>query len=283
MAVKLILIGGTFLAALLAAMAQTPAQTANSAATTPSTQTSSTQTLSTKTSSTQISSTQTPSVKTSSAQTSDSEAIVVELAKSINARKAKVDDQLEAKLTMDLLSRGQIVIPRGTRIVGHLSHVKARSKTAPESAVEIAFERVVLKNGREIPLRVTLQALAAPMQASSPDVSDMDFGRQTQSSPDPGPNELRRIQATAFPGSRQPANAQGSVQEADMSTHKDGPALGPFSRGVVGMKGITLSNTAQGSAISSTTENVHLSGGTQLVLHLIEPQALIDSVLRTNR
>jgi hypothetical protein len=47
------------------------------------------------------------------------------------------------------------------------------------------------------------------------------------------------------------------------------------------MKGITLSNTAQGSAISSTSENVHLSSGTQLVLHVAELQVLADSLLGT--
>lgn len=264
MAVKLFSIGGVFLTALLAAMAQTPAQTTNSAATT--------------------SSATIPSAKTSSAQITDNRAIVVELAKSVNARKAKVDDKLEGKLTMDLLSHGQIVIPRGTRIVGHLTDVRARSKTAPESMVKIAFDRVVLKSGREIALQATIQAAGAPLQASVPDFSDMDFARQMQSSPAPGPNEMRRIQATAFPGSRRPANAEGSVEETDTgSAHRDGPALGPFSQGVVGMKGITLSNTAQGFAISSTTENVRLSAGTQLVLHLTEPQGLVDSLLGTKK
>jgi len=44
------------------------------------------------------------------------------------------------------------------------------------------------------------------------------------------------------------------------------------------MKGITLSSAAQGSAISSTSENVHLSSGTQLVLHVAELQVLADSL-----
>jgi hypothetical protein len=263
MAVKHFLVGVAFLAALLAAMAQTPAQTTDSAATT---------------SSATIS-----SAKTSSAQILNSGAIVVELAKAVNSRKAKVDDRLEGKLTMDLLSHGQIVIPRGTRIVGHLTDVRARSKTVTESMLKIVFDRVVLKNGREIPFTATIQAVGTPMQTSAADVSDVDFASQMQSRPSLGRNEMKQIQATAYPGSRRPANAEGGVEEADTGPHRDGPALGPFSQGVVGMKGITLSNTAQGSAISSTSENVHLSTGTQLVLHVTEPEALVDSVHGANR
>ena len=259
MPVKLILIGGAVLAeVVLAAMAQSPAvsQTKNSAA------------------------------RASLGQIADGRAIVAELAKSVNARKAKANDKIEARLTMDVLSHGEIVIPRGTKIIGHVIDARARTKQVAESRVEIAFDRIVLKNGREIPLKAMIQAVGAPMQTSAPgneDVSDLDLARHTESRPVQGPNEMRSILATAYPGSRRTANAAaGGVEEPDSGgPHSKGPSLGSFSQGVVGMKGIALSNTAQGSAISSTSENVHLSSGTQLVLHVTELQVLADSLLRT--
>lgn len=254
MPVKLILIGGMFLAdVIFAAMTQSPAvsQTTNGTANAPL------------------------------GQIADGGAIVAELAKSVNARKAKANDKIESRVTMDLLWHDKVVIPRGAKIVGRVTDARARTKDIPESTVKIAFDRVVWNGRREVPLKATIQALGAPMHTSAPDVSDLDFGGETGSRSDLGPNAMRRIRATN-PDSLRPAYAAHSDEEPDSSgLHKNGPSLGPFSQGVVGMKGITLSNTAQGSAISSTTENVHLSSGTQLVLHVAELQVLADSLLGT--
>jgi hypothetical protein len=227
----------------------------------------------------------TPNVSSiqNSVQNVGSGAIVAELAKPVSAKKAKPNDKIECKVTMDLVWRGQIVLARGTRIVGRVAEARARTKGVPESMVKIAFDSVVLKDGREIPLRATIQALGAPLQNSVSNLNDLDLVNQTDSHPAPGPNEMRRIQVTSFPGSRRPANAEsGGVEGPDTSgVHRDGPALGPLSHGVVGVKGVSLSNNVEGSEISSTRENVHLSGGTQLVLHVTEPQAFVDSLAKT--
>ncbi len=204
-------------------------------------------------------------------------AIVAELAKSVDAKKAKTDDKIEAKLTMDVLSHGAIVIPRGTKISGHVIDARARTKQAPQSMVEIAFDRIVLKDGREIPLKATIQAVGAPMLTSAPgneDASDLDLARQTESRPPPGPQEWKSISRTPSPASIRAANSAGGAEEPP-------DRGGPHRQHVVRMKGIALSNTAQGSAISSTSENVHLSRGTQLVLRVTEPQVLADSLRRT--
>jgi hypothetical protein len=210
--------------------------------------------------------------------------VQAQLAKSIDAKRAKAGSRIEARLTMDLLSHGKILLPRGTEIIGHIIDAKVRTKQVRESRVEIAFDRIVLKTGGEIPLKARIQAVGAPIGASArdPDVGDLDLARQTESRPGPGPNEMKSILGS-YPGSRRPANA---AEGADPTVNGGSSAnmarsLGPASQGVVGMKGITMSSTAQGCAISSTRENVHLSGGTQLVLRLLEPQVLNDSLQRT--
>ena len=248
----------SFVAAILAAMALAPA----------------------------ASQTTSPAAKASLGQIAAGGAIVAELAKSVDAKKAKADDKIEARLTMDVLSHGEIVIPRGTKIIGHVTDARARTKQVPESMVEIAFDRIVLKNGREIPLKATIQAVGAPMQTSAPALSDLGGLGQGQGVHDQalGPNEMRSILRTATPGSLRPANSAGGAEEPTDSggPHRNlAPSQGPTSQGVVRMKGIALSNTAQGSAISSTSENVHLSSGTQLVLRVTEPQVLADSLRKT--
>jgi hypothetical protein len=214
-----------------------------------------------------------PAAQASLGQIAPGRAIVAELAKSVNAKKAKADDKIEAELTMDVLAHGEIVIPRGTKIIGHVTDARARTKQVPESMVEIAFDHIVLKDGREIPLKATIQAVGAPMQTSATAISDLTQQGQGQGPHDaPGPNETRSIMRTATPGSARPAYSSGAEEPTDNGGPQRNLAtsLGPTSQGVVGMKGIALSHTAQGSAISSTSENVHLSSGTQLILRVNE-------------
>jgi hypothetical protein len=195
-----------------------------------------------------------------SGQIADGEVIVAELVKPIDARKAKADDKVEGRLTMDLLSHGQIAIPRGTKIVGHVIDARARTKQVPESIVKIEIDHLVLKNRHEIPLKATIQAVGAALQIFSPNINDLDLPSQSQVQPAPGPNEAKRILTTSYPGSRSPANAAGAVEQPDVGPHSGGPSLGPFSHGVIGIKGIGLSNTAQVTVISSSSENVRLDG-----------------------
>lgn len=224
-----------------------------------------------------------PAAKVPLGQVAAAGAIVAELARPVDARKAKPGDKIEARVTMDVLARGEIVIPRGSKIIGHVTDARARTKEIPQSMVEIVFDRIVLKSKTEIPLKTTIQAIGASLQASAPSneaASDLDLARQTELRPAPGPNERKNIAETTYPGSRGPANAEGGSEEPTDSSSPRKPSLGTTSQGVFGMKGMALANTAQGSAISSSTMNVHLDGGTQLVLRTTEPQAL-SSIRRT--
>lgn len=218
-----------------------------------------------------------PTDKASLGQIAAGGTLVAELAKSLDAKKAKAGDRIEARLTMDVLSRGEIVIPRGAKIIGHVTDARARTKQSPESMVGIAFDRIVLKNGREIPLKATIQAVGAPIQISATGneaISDASSGMPNLGTGGT-PNGLSGAGRNGTPGyPSRPASSAGSAERPTDSSgpnRNSAPPLGPTSQGVVGMKGISLSNTAQGSTISSANENVHLSSGTQLVLRVTEP------------
>src|SRR6202048_326021 len=88
----------------------------------------------------------------------------VELSKSLDAKKTKANDRVEAKTATDLLAHGQIVVPRNTKIIGHVTEAKARSKASPDSKIGITFDRMLLKDGREVPLQLSVQAIARPLQ-----------------------------------------------------------------------------------------------------------------------
>jgi hypothetical protein len=224
-----------------------------------------------------------PAARPSSGQITAGRAILAKLAKSVDARKTKAGDKIEAKLTMDVLSHGQIVIPRGAKLLAHVIDARPRTKPGFESTVEIAFDRIIIKNGREIPLKATIQAVGVPIPSSAP--VNMNMGEPQLAGPqsDPGRNEMRRILGNAFPGSVRPANSANGAEEPDGNSglHGSSPPSATIIQGAVRMKGIALGNTKQGSAITSSTENVHLSKGTLLLLRVTEPQLPADSLART--
>ena len=55
--------------------------------------------------------------------------IPVQLTKTIDAKKAKPGDEVVAKVTMDLKTNsGEVVVPKDTKVVGHVTESQARSK-----------------------------------------------------------------------------------------------------------------------------------------------------------
>ena len=74
--------------------------------------------------------------------------IPVELTKSIDAKKVKSGDNVEARVTQDLKAgNGQVIVPKDTKVVGHVTEAQPRNKEQKESQVGIVFDHAVMKNG----------------------------------------------------------------------------------------------------------------------------------------
>jgi hypothetical protein len=204
-------------------------------------------------------------------------AIPAELSKSLDAKKNKMGDKVEAKTTVDLLSHGQIVLPRNTKIVGHVTSVKTRSKDSQQSAVEITFDHILFKDGHQLPIQVAVQAIGRPLQ-NFPATSDsrgenaanvsttMPAGADAAGTPTGGPMSPGSMSGhPPYPGvPNSPAPDTPGLGNPPTGTTI--AALGPTSQGAVGLKGISLTSSGQAATISSTTQNVHLDGGSQLIL-----------------
>src|ERR1051325_5164080 len=68
-------------------------------------------------------------------------ALLVELTSSVDAKKAKPGDAVEARLTQDVKADGKVVLHRGAKLMGHVSEAKGRSKENPESRLGFVFEK----------------------------------------------------------------------------------------------------------------------------------------------
>jgi hypothetical protein len=73
-----------------------------------------------------------------------------ELEDKLNSATAKVGDRVVLKTTERVLTADGTVIPRGTRLLGHITQVQARDATHSFAQLAIAFDHAELKNGQSI-------------------------------------------------------------------------------------------------------------------------------------
>jgi hypothetical protein len=216
-----------------------------------------------------------------------------ELTKTIDAKKAKSGDEVNARLTQDVKANGKVVLHKGTRLLGHVTEAQAKSKENAESSLGLVFDKAILKGGQEMAFRGVIQALAPPPQGSLSATADdggnlgsgmgsgngnsMGGGRSGGGAPGPiggaGGNAspaLGSVNNATGPVANSTGAVNGSVNQTTGSA-----ANGTFnsaSRGVIGMQGVALNTAAagnaQGSVISSASRNVKLDNGTQMILQV---------------
>ncbi len=213
------------------------------------------------------------------------------LSSPVDARKNKEGDQVVARTTQAVKSDGQVVIPKGSRLVGHVTQAKAKAKGESQSALGIVFHRAVLKNGQEVPRHVVIQALAAgegsastPLGAADTMGSAGGSGRAGNSGGgvvsgvgSTAGSTAGAVTSTAGAAGSTATGAVGATANTAASTtgaagRGAAAALSSSSTGVIGLQGLALnsevSSATQGSLIVSSTKNVHLDSGTRMVLRV---------------
>lgn len=215
------------------------------------------------------------------------------LVKSVDAGKNKPGDEVSATAAQDIKSGGQVVIPRGSRLIGRVTKAQPRGKSgtsgggsaggSADSQLGIVFERAVLKDGRQVPLSATVQAVAASAAsvgshgtgaaasgASSGAASGRAAGGGLVGSV--GGAATGTVGAVADIGGSVGSTLGGTVSRSAGATGGLNAAgrLTSGSRGVFGMQGLDITSgaagSAEGSLITSATRNVRLGSGTQMLL-----------------
>lgn len=196
--------------------------------------------------------------------------IPAELRKSLDAKKVKAGDEVVGRTVQDLLSNGKIVIPRDSKLVGHVTEAQTHSKNQP-SSLGIAFDRIEKKDGTHIPMQASIQAIGKPVQTASAFGGNEPMG-EAAGMPAGTPGGTGGMGGMGRPGMGSAPGAPVPPGEGSANGGATAPAsvetLSIGSQGVVGLKDMTLSNgsAGQGSVISSDKHNVHLDSGTQMIL-----------------
>jgi hypothetical protein len=204
-------------------------------------------------------------------------AINAQLNSPVDSKKAKAGDKVEAHTTEDIKYAGKTIVPIGAKVEGHVTEATARSKGDSGSTLAIQFDKAIPKKGEEIPLHVAIVAIAAPQQ---------DFSGGSSGS---GSDPMTGGGAPTASGSPMGTSHTPTASPGRPSYPADGPsgspsALKPLSadrRGVYGLKDLTLmaasSSASETTTITSSGKNVHLDGGTRLLLVVPEQVAAAPS------
>jgi len=188
-----------------------------------------------------------------------------ELDKTVDVKKVKVGDVVVVKLTDDLKSNGEVLAPKGSEILAHVTQAAQHQGDAP-SVLGIAFDKLKLKDGSDIPFNAIIQAVGFP--EASP-AADEAVAGGTPGSRGPTPGQFGGAggtmgQPSAYPGTRMP-----SASSDTGGSGASGQKLSPNAKGVVGISGASLStDSSLGSVISSKKHNIKLEDGMQMILRV---------------
>jgi hypothetical protein len=186
----------------------------------------------------------------------------VELSKSVDAKKVHTGDPVLGKIPHDLSANGKVVVPKDAKVMGHVAEAKPSGHDNKDSVLGIVFDKIALKDGSEIPLSAEIQAVGAPVSAAVPSATPSYDTPSPQNNPT-GPNQNSEMGAAT--NNTAPPSQQQQAQLA--SGEPANPPLTATTQGVVGMKGVTLSQgTMQDSVLTSQDKNVKLESGTQIIL-----------------
>jgi hypothetical protein len=205
----------------------------------------------------------------------------------IDSKKNKPGDPITARTTESVKSEGETVLPKGTKLVGHVTQASARARGDAESVLAVTFDHAVLKNGRHVPLAVAIQAVASGHSAVSAEEGDsenlafMDAGAASSTMAG-GRGVVGGLTSSAggalgsftlAPALNSTVGSATTVAGASHGAVGGLNAAGHFtsdSRGVFGLHGLSLGSATSGgmdgTLITSAGKNVRLDSGTRMLL-----------------
>ena len=192
-----------------------------------------------------------------------------QLDKTIDAKKAKVGDPVVLKTLDDIMSGDKEIAPVGAKIYGHIVEVTPHQGDTP-STLGIAFDKMDLGKGNEVPFKAVIQAVSHPQESVNLGQNDP---MSTPSGAGSSGGSYGRAGGMASGGGSNggaPPTAGNPGNPADNSGGQQLPRtsnLPVTAQGVIGMSGVTLgTGPQQESLLTSQKKNVKLEGGTQMIV-----------------
>ncbi|HEY1984838.1 MAG TPA: hypothetical protein VGG85_05490 [Terracidiphilus sp.] len=202
-----------------------------------------------------------------------------ELVSQIDTRNAKTGDPIVIRTTEKATTASGIEIPRGSRIVGHITDVQPKGKSSDNARMTIQFDQAELKGGQNLPIRSVIQSLAPA--GSSGGMDGMGTNSASAVSPTSGSTAANRGAVTSG-ATATPADGPSGTSGAGSQSGSTLPGTIVARNGSIAVRttsipGVLLAGNVNGQPFSNAAgallgakQNVHLDGGTMMVLAIMQ-------------
>jgi hypothetical protein len=195
-----------------------------------------------------------------------------ELEKKLDAKHARPGDPVVLKTTDKATIANGVIIPKGSKIVGHVVEAAAAGKGNANSKVTLQFDRAKLKGGQTLAIRTVLQSLVPEPSSAIAQDSAGQSGGAPMAAPAGGSD------ATAQAGMAHGINASAGNSAAVAGTVV--ARQGNVSIMTTAIPGVLIGASADGKPFSNAAgvllgarQNVRLVGGTHIVLAVADAGA----------
>jgi len=107
--------------------------------------------------------------------------LAAQLENSLDARHAKVGDQVALKTTQAVKQNGEVIVPKGARLLGHVTEVQQRTKANGESRIGVVFDRLQ-KGSLDMPITATIMSITQARSQTRAGDSSLDSDVMSSSS-----------------------------------------------------------------------------------------------------
>jgi len=192
-----------------------------------------------------------------------------ELTKGLDTKKAKNGDQITARTTSDAKLPNGVVLPKGTKLLGNVIEVSAKTKEQNSSHLVISLNRAVVKDGQDMPIHAAVTSISAPALPQSADMPMASSGGMT-----PGASATGNARAGGPATSSAPMPASQSIPSQPIPENQPQVQPGAVLRSardkvpVGNMPNVMLSapTTADSAAVlDAENQNISLQSGTTLI------------------
>ena len=206
-------------------------------------------------------------------------AINASLVGTLDSEKSKPGDPVNAIVAESVVYQRSVLLPKGSRIVGHVVRTGADGEAT--SALFVEFDRVILKNGQEAVLNAGIQALAPvgaePTIPSREKYEENWIAGRTRTGPENGASEALVMPSTFTKPRRVLPDVP--VQRIEGGLDRKG-MFTPDSKGAFSEPNLKLftpvSEGSHGTVLVGTKQNVRLETGTHLLIVIQPPTSSPD-------
>ena len=180
----------------------------------------------------------------------------VKVTKTLDSSKLKEGDAIEVETSGSFKLPDGTLVPKGSKMFGHVTVAKAKSKGDPQSELSISFDKLNIANGKQLAVKGAVQAVFPPADEPDPGLP--------ATSSHQGGNGMGISGGTAVP----PPDYKPTTDIKTGVATEAGPGVAPVSdpkaTGVHGFGNLSLAD----GVLTSKGKNVKLGNGVQMIVHV---------------